>query len=377
MADMRIKLLWPTATLLLLGLYAGSISVCAQNSHFNSEESGHEEYEAEESKRALSHYRRARKLYQKGKFEGAIEELYSAAGLREDYPEAQMLLAQALVAVERPREAIAALRGLTNGHRGSPQALKLFGQAYCSMNRLNDAEETLLSAINLARRPDAESHYLLGLVRLRRQDYKGAIGEAHRALVLNPRCRQAYRLLSDAYLLNGRPKLAERALRQQLKLVRGFSEIKGVKQRLTLVSDMAKAGEEPSSYVALRIHRVPQPEYTEQARRNRVEGVVRMQVLFGESGSVKQCLVLQGLGFGLDEVSENAARQIEFTPAQLDGRTLSTWGGVVFRYNLTEPSPAPRQKRDSGAKSLIAISDLKSQNLPPRPDRSVILGRSR
>src|SRR5262249_11722060 len=153
-----------------------------------------------------------------------------------------------------------------------------------SMNRLNDAEEMLQSALQRARHQDAEFHYLLGLVRLRRQDYDSAIDEAKRAFAVNPRCKQAYRLLSDAYLLSGRPKLAEKALRRQLKLVRGFSEVKEVKQRLTLVSDMAKAREEPRVYVALQIHHVPQPEYTEQARRNRVEGVVHMQVLFGEDG---------------------------------------------------------------------------------------------
>src|SRR5262249_33697093 len=130
MADMRFKLLGPATTLLLCFLYAVNFSVCAQTSLLDTEGTDREGCEAEEMKRALSHYKRARKLYQKGKIEGAIEELYTAAGLREDYPQAQMLLAQALVAVERPREAIATLRGLTNGHRGSPEALKLFGQAY-------------------------------------------------------------------------------------------------------------------------------------------------------------------------------------------------------------------------------------------------------
>src|SRR5262245_33758618 len=222
------------------------------------------------------------------------------------------------------------------------------------MNRLGDAEESLQSSLHLAKRPDPEAHYLLGLVRLRRQDYAGAISEARHALSLNPRYVQAHRLLSDAYLLGGKPKLAERALRRQLKLVHSFSEGKQVRQRLALVSEMAKARKEPSLYVGLRILRVPQPEYTAQARRNQVEGVVRMQVLFGEDGHVRKCLIIQGLGFGLDQESETAARQIEFTPAQLNGRPLSSWGGVVFRYNLIEPSLPPKEKRKSAGKHQIA-----------------------
>src|SRR5262249_52411273 len=96
MADMEIKQLLTATILLLFCWYGGNISICAQT--LDSESAERESYEAEEMKRALSHYKRARKLYQEGKIEGAIEELYTASGLREDYPEAQMLLAQALVA---------------------------------------------------------------------------------------------------------------------------------------------------------------------------------------------------------------------------------------------------------------------------------------
>ena len=52
---------------------------------------------------------------------------------------------------------------------------------------------------------------------------------------------------------------------------------------------------------------IPLPSYTAQARRNQVEGVVRMQVLFGRDGQVRQVLVQQGLGFGLDEEATRAA----------------------------------------------------------------------
>ncbi len=349
---MRIKPLCPVLVLFFLFLYSGHPSICARP---DASDEGFVPDEAEEIRRAYFHYRRGQKLYREGRIGRAIEELYTAAGLREDYPEAQMLLARALVASERPREAVAALRGLTMPHRGSPQALKLFGWAYCLMNRLNEAEESLQKAFSLTLRPDAESHYLMGLVKLRRQDHAGAVAEAKLALALNPRYANAHRLLSDAYLLWGKPRLAERSLRRQLKLARKSSEVKEINQRLAPVRSLAGARHGPSSYVAPQIHHVPQPKYTEQARRNRVEGVVRLQVLFGRDGRVHQCLVTQGLGFGLDEESERAARQIEFTPAQLNKHSFSSWGGVVFRYSLLERQPLPdlkRDKRDSVAPQI-------------------------
>src|ERR1043165_9143110 len=66
----------------------------------------------DEAKSARRHYDRGRKLYQKGQTKPAIEELYTAVGIREIYPDAQLMLARALIAAERPREAFATLRGI-------------------------------------------------------------------------------------------------------------------------------------------------------------------------------------------------------------------------------------------------------------------------
>src|SRR5882762_4403756 len=66
----------------------------------------------DEAKLARHHYDRGRKLYQKGQTKQAIEELYTAVGIREIYPDAQLMLARALITAERPREAFATLRGI-------------------------------------------------------------------------------------------------------------------------------------------------------------------------------------------------------------------------------------------------------------------------
>jgi protein TonB len=60
----------------------------------------------------------------------------------------------------------------------------------------------------------------------------------------------------------------------------------------------------------------PRPVYTELARSKKAEGEVLLEALFSASGEVTVLKVIRGLGYGLDEAAETAARQIHFRPAQ-------------------------------------------------------------
>jgi TonB family protein len=66
----------------------------------------------------------------------------------------------------------------------------------------------------------------------------------------------------------------------------------------------------------------PKPVYTEQGRNMKIEGEVLVQVVFTASGDVKVERVVRGLGYGLDEAAEAAARQIRFKPATQDGQPV-------------------------------------------------------
>ena len=79
---------------------------------------------------------------------------------------------------------------------------------------------------------------------------------------------------------------------------------------------------------------VPKPVYTDEGRSKKVEGVVRLQVVFTASGEVKVLRVLQGLGYGLDESAQSAARQIRFKPAQQDGRPVDFEAPVRITFQM-------------------------------------------
>jgi len=78
----------------------------------------------------------------------------------------------------------------------------------------------------------------------------------------------------------------------------------------------------------------PTPGYTDEARRNQIEGSVRVSVLLKADGAVSDIKVARGLGYGLDEKAIEAARQLRFVPAQKDGHAVSVRLSVEFKFSL-------------------------------------------
>lgn len=78
----------------------------------------------------------------------------------------------------------------------------------------------------------------------------------------------------------------------------------------------------------------PKPNYTEEGRKAKVEGEVRLEVLFAATGRAHVVRVLQGLGYGLDEQAVRAAEQIRFKPAQHDGQPVDSRFVVHIVFEL-------------------------------------------
>ncbi|MET0647705.1 MAG: TonB family protein [Pyrinomonadaceae bacterium] len=79
----------------------------------------------------------------------------------------------------------------------------------------------------------------------------------------------------------------------------------------------------------------PQPGYTDEAQKNRVQGVVRLRAVLAASGEVTNASVVKGLPDGLTEKAIAAAREIRFTPAEKDGRIVSQH--VTLEYIFDAP----------------------------------------
>lgn len=78
----------------------------------------------------------------------------------------------------------------------------------------------------------------------------------------------------------------------------------------------------------------PRPNYTEKARQNKVQGVVRARILIGSDGLVKQVRIQRGLPDGLNEEAIRAASQMRFRPALKNGVAVAFWTTLDVEFNL-------------------------------------------
>jgi len=78
----------------------------------------------------------------------------------------------------------------------------------------------------------------------------------------------------------------------------------------------------------------PEPLYTEEARKNQVTGTVRLRLVLSASGQVTGITPLTKLPDGLTEKAIEAARKINFTPAEKDGRKVSQYVTIEYNFNI-------------------------------------------
>ena len=90
----------------------------------------------------------------------------------------------------------------------------------------------------------------------------------------------------------------------------------------------------PEVTTRARVLSKPEPQYTEEARRNQITGTVILRVVFSRSGEVTNIRAIQTLSDGLTEKAIVAARRIRFVPATRNGQTVSMYMQLEYNFNL-------------------------------------------
>jgi TonB family protein len=78
-----------------------------------------------------------------------------------------------------------------------------------------------------------------------------------------------------------------------------------------------------------RIKRKPNPEAGHDCIPD--EGLVRLRVILHKTGKITNVQLIKGMSCGFDERAVEAAKKIEFEPAQKNGEPVST--AVLVEYN--------------------------------------------
>lgn len=103
------------------------------------------------------------------------------------------------------------------------------------------------------------------------------------------------------------------------------------------------------------------PEYTVEARKERIQGFVILQTVIGKDGTVSDVQVLKGLPYGLSEAAADAIRQWTFEPAH-DAND----NPVEVFYNLTVNFTLEDEEEDEGAAAPPAELEAPPRQNPPR-----------
>lgn len=101
------------------------------------------------------------------------------------------------------------------------------------------------------------------------------------------------------------------------------------------------AGDAPVSVAAIAVRAMPKGDYahfndyTEEAKRAGVAGAVKVRLVVNAQGQVTQRKLLQGLGYGLDELALARAATLQFEPARdTAGRAVSSVVVWTFQFSV-------------------------------------------
>ncbi len=85
---------------------------------------------------------------------------------------------------------------------------------------------------------------------------------------------------------------------------------------------------------APRVIKQTDPEYSEEARKAKYQGVVVLGLIVDSQGRPRDLRVQKGLGMGLDQKAMEAVRQWVFEPAHKDGKPVSVLISVEVAFRL-------------------------------------------
>jgi TonB family protein len=79
---------------------------------------------------------------------------------------------------------------------------------------------------------------------------------------------------------------------------------------------------------------MPDPEYTEKARKEHREGTVLIRIVVGPDGTPRKVKVYRSLDPDLDESAVNTVKQWKFSPGTKDGEPVAVELIVEISFHL-------------------------------------------
>ena len=196
---------------------------------------------------------------------------------------------------------------------------------YLAANRRDEGMEDLTHAMQLA---PARSPRMIELLMARALVYLGD--------------RQYYRAIEDYSAVIQINRDARSAYMGRASAKEGAGDAAGAKGDRDLASGMGLSVggvPDPTSRSAIGVtppvlvHKV-EPEYSEKARKARVDGTVTLSMKIAPDGSPTDITVAKALGYGLDEKAIEAVKKWRFQPGMKDGKPVPVIVSVEVSFHL-------------------------------------------
>jgi len=79
----------------------------------------------------------------------------------------------------------------------------------------------------------------------------------------------------------------------------------------------------------------PLPQYTQEARDAKIEGVILLQAIIRKTGQVTDIKILKSLGYGLDQSAiQTLTKEWKFEPGTLDGQLVDVQANIDISFRL-------------------------------------------
>jgi TonB family protein len=323
-------------------------------------------------------FERGKRLLAQGDPKGAVAALKRVAERRKTDADAWYQLGLALGHQRKAKDARKAFETALKLRPDWTDARAGLAFTLLSLNKTADAEREATRVLDSDPR-HASALYVVGVAHFAQERFSEALAEAEAALRADPNFTAAAMLAADA-VLNAHIEESMRQGRQHPVPVGASSEerkavlalrepaLAPYRARMRELADRLEAlaaarssapeaedwrekagtlrhyGRERGESVGGEIFSAgqltkravitskPEPGYTEEAKQQGVEGVVRLRAVLMPDGRVRHVVPLRRLPAGLTEKCVAAARKIRFEPALLNGNPVAQY--VVLEYNF-------------------------------------------
>lgn len=294
------------------------------------------------------------RLYDKGNYQAALEIFEKLVKENPDDAAMQMYLSLSLIKIGRLSEAEKTLGKSLALDSNQPKTRKALAYIFLIRGKLSEAVGQVQSVISLDMQ-DAEIYYILGSANLRLGNSEAALENAEQSIKLDNKFALSNLLKAQALInrktdtednaaLSDKYGAAEESVGNFIRLSNDSTDLafwRGQQETLKFFTGYYAEKqktvirwEDKRNQTPLKILSKPRVAYTDKAREAGVSGKIRLLVEFAESGAVSRVLVLNTLGFGLDEETVRAAEEIKFEPEMQNGKPVSVVKIIEYSFSI-------------------------------------------